>query len=220
MRRTALWLLWLGFILYILLFSPPLQPDTFQPIQILLHGQLPSINPVIISLFSLIGIWLLIYSCLVFADGRMQRLPAWVFMLAAVGSGVIGLIPYLALRQPNREFTGSKDVWLSVLDARSTGVILTASAVILLAFGILWGDWAAFAEEFQTNRFVQGMSLAFCIFCLLFPYPTLLSDDRARRDSADDKGSAQKNAQNTWIPWIPLFGALFYLCSRPPLTNK
>lgn len=213
MRRITLWLLWSGFIIYILLFSPPLQPDTFRPIQILLTGQLPSINPVLISLFSLIGILLLIYSCLTFADGRMQRLPAWAFMLAAVGSGVVGLIPYLALRQPNQEFTGSKDGWLALLDARSTGVILTTSTVILLLFAIFLGDWAAFTEEFQTNRFVHGMSLAFCLLCLLLPYPTLFSDDRARRSLGDD-------STNSWIAWIPLFGALAYLCSRPPLPSK
>lgn len=213
MRRITLWLLWLGFIIYILLFSPPLQSDTFRPIQILLNGQLPSINPVLISLFSLIGIWLLIYSCLIFIDGRMQRLPAWAFMLASVGSGVLGLIPYLAMRQPNQEFTGSKDRWLMLLDARSTGVVLAASTAVLLAYAIFWGDWAAFAAEFQTNRFVHGMSLAFCLFCLLFPYPTLFSDDRARRGLAAD-------SQDSWIAWIPLFGALAYLCSRPPLLDK
>jgi hypothetical protein len=207
-----LWLLWLGFILYILLFAPPLQPDTFRPIQILLTGQLPYINPILISLFSLIGIWILIYSCLIFSDGRMQRLPAWLFVLASLGTGILSLIPYLALRQPNQAFTGSKDAWLALLDSRSTGVILTVSTVVLLGYGTLLGDWSAFAYEFQTNRFVHGMSLAFCLFCFLFPNPTLLDDDKARR-------GLTTNTQN-WGNWIPLLGALFYLCSRPPLVTK
>jgi hypothetical protein len=100
-RKLFLWAVWLGFILYVLFFAPPLQPDTFRPVQDLLSGYIPTVNPVIVSLFSMVGIWLLIYSCLIFADGRMQQLPAWAFMLASVGTGIIGLIPYLALREPN-----------------------------------------------------------------------------------------------------------------------
>jgi len=42
-RRLLLWLIWLGFIIYVLFLAPPVQPDTLQPIQSLLVGQLPSI---------------------------------------------------------------------------------------------------------------------------------------------------------------------------------
>ncbi len=210
-RKLVLWLLWLGFIVYVFLFTPPLQPDTLQPLQTLLAGQLPRINPVIISLFSMVGIWLLIYSCLIFADGKMQKLPAWVFMLASVATGTVALIPYLALREPNQSFSGRKDTLLEVLDTRSTGVILTISTLILLAFAVFFGDWSAFGREFQTNRFIHAMSLAFGLFCLLFPYPTLLSDDMARR-------GLTSNSQLFWfVALVPLFGPLLYLCLRPGL---
>ncbi len=111
MRKGILWLLWFGFIIYILLLAPPVQPDMFQPLQTLLSGQIPHINPVLVSLFSLVGIWLIVYSCLVFPDGRMQNLPVWVFMLASVATGILALIPYLALREPNQRFSGPKDTW-------------------------------------------------------------------------------------------------------------
>lgn len=210
-RSLTLWLIWLGFIVYVIFFAPPIQADTFQPLQTLLAGQIPLINPVILSLFSMVGIWLLIYSCLIFADGRVQSLPAWAFILASVGSGVIGLIPYLALRQPNQSFSGEKDAWLTVLDSQKTGVVLTISTVILVAFAVIWGDWSGFAQEFMTNKFVHGMSLAFCLFCVLFPYPTLLEDDMARR------GLTSKSQLFQVVAWIPLFGSLVYLCLRPPL---
>jgi hypothetical protein len=151
-------------------------------------------------------------SCLVFADGQMQRFPAWAFMLAAVGTGVIGLIPYLALRQPNQAFTGTKSSWIKLLDSRATGIGLTISSVILLAYAAIAGDWSAFAAEFQSNKFVHGMSLAFCLFCLLFPYPTLADDDRARR-------GLPRTSLWSVLVWIPLFGALMYLCLRPPLPG-
>lgn len=210
-RSLTLWFIWLGFILYVLFFAPPLQPDTLQPLQSLLAGQLPVINPVILSLFSLVGIWLLIYSCLIFADGRMQPLPAWMFMGASIATGVIALIPYLALRQPNQSFSGKKDAWLAILDSQTTGMILTVSTVILVLYAIIWGDWAGFAQEFMTNRFVHGMSLAFCLFCVLFPYPTLLEDDMARRGLQTDSQLFSIAA------WVPLFGPLIYLCLRPSL---
>lgn len=210
LRKVALWLVWFGFIAYVLLFAPPVQPDTFQPIQTLLSGRLPRINPVMLSLFSMVGIWLLIYSSLVFADGRMQRVSAWAFMLASVGSGVIGLIPYLALRDANPSFSGQKDNWLRLMDARSTGLILAFSTAVLLAFAAIAGDWSAFWYEFQTNRFVHGMSLAFCLFALLFP--TLLGDDMARR--------GLRNPQMFWwVTLLPLVGPLAYLCLRPPLPE-
>ncbi|HEY9907744.1 MAG TPA: DUF2834 domain-containing protein [Thermosynechococcaceae cyanobacterium] len=208
-RSLLLWGIWLGFIIYVLFFAPPLQPDTFQPLRSLLAVQLPAINPVILSLFSLVGIWLLIYSCLIFADGRMQSLPAWLFMVAAIATGVIALIPYLALRQPNQSFSGEKDPWIAVLDSQKTGVVLTVSTIILVLYAILWGDWAGFVQDFRTDRFVHGMSLALCLFGVLFPYPTLLQDDMARR------GLAANSSLGQIATWIPLFGPLAYLCLRP-----
>lgn len=210
-RKLALWFIWLGFISYLVLLAPPLQPDTVQPLQDLLSGKIPRVNPVILSLFSMVGIWILIYSCLIFPDGRMQSLPAWAFIVASLGSGVLGLIPYLALREPNQQFTGQKDSWLTGLDSRSTGVLLTVSTFALLSFALLWGDWFAYWHEFLTNRFVHGMSLAFCLFALLFPYPTLLNDDMARRGLMPD-------TQLFWLTaLVPLFGPLIYLSLRPPL---
>ncbi|MBE9159853.1 hypothetical protein IQ265_23900 [Nodosilinea sp. LEGE 06152] len=210
-RTLTLWLIWLGFIVYVLFFAPPLPADAFQPIQSLLAGQIPAINPVLLSMFSLVGIWLLIYSSLIFIDGRMQSLPAWLFMLGSVATGVIALIPYLALRQPNQEFSGDSDPGLAIFDSRTTGVILTISAIALVLFALLWGDWAGFVQAFLTNRFVHGMSIAFGLFCVLFPYPTLLQDDMARR-------GLSPNSQLFWlIAWVPLFGPLAYLCLRPSL---
>lgn len=210
-RKVGLWALWIAFIGYVLIFAPPLQPDTFQPLQTLLSGQIPYVNPVMIALFSMVGIWLLIYSGLIFADGRMQKIRAWMFMVAAIATGVIGLIPYLALRDRNSQFTGPKDGWLRLMDARATGVLLTLSTLFLVSYAAIVGDWSAFWYEFQTNRFVHGMSLAFCLFALLFP--SLLGDDMARRN--------WKNSSIFWfVSLLPLVGPLAYLCCRPALPDN
>jgi len=211
-RKITLWLIWAGFITYILLLAPPIHlPETVTLLKKILTVQWANINPIILSLFSLIGVWILIYSCLLFIDGRMQKIPFWPFALASVGTGVIGLTPYLALREANQEFTGKKDAFLKLLDSRSTGIILALFTLGLLAYGVLAGNWGDFIQQFQGDRFINGMSLAFCLFCLLFP--TVLGDDIARRGFLS-------NSQLFWvIALVPLLGPLAYLCWRPPLRD-
>ncbi len=211
-RKIILWLIWGGFIAYVLLLAPPLHlQETLTLLKNLLTVQWTKINPIILSLFSLIGVWIQIYSCVLFFDGRMQKLPFWPFAVASLGTGVIGLIPYLALREANQEFSGEKDGFLKLLDSRVTGIILTVFTLGLLLFGFLAGDWGDFIRQFQGDRFINGMSLAFCLFCILFP--TVLGDDLARRGFLS-------NSQLFWlIALVPLLGPLAYLCWRPPLRD-
>lgn len=157
------------------------------------------------------GIWPFIYSCLLFIDGREQKTPAWPFAAGSFGVGAFALLPYLALRNPNQEFTGSKSMLLKVLDSRWLGVALTVGTLVLLGFGLLKGDWRDFIQHWQTNRFIHVMSLDFCLLCLLFP--ALLRDDMARR--------GLKNSPLFWVvALLPLLGPLLYLCIRPPMPNS
>ncbi len=133
LRKIVLWSVWIGFIAYIILLAPPLHlPETITLLVKILTFQWGEVNAIILSIFALVGIWLQIYSCLLFIDGRMQKIPFWIFALASLGSGVIGLIPYLALREPNQEFTGKKDSFLLLLDSRTTGIILTFFTIFVL----------------------------------------------------------------------------------------
>lgn len=208
-RKIGLWLLWIGFIVYGLFLSPPIAQDLAR-LGNVLSGNWTSINPLIIALFSLIGMWIMIYSCLIFADGRMQAIPAWPFVLASLGSGVLGLIPYLALRDDQPTFAGRKDGWLQFWDTRRTGVLISLSTLLFLGYGWLAGDWNSFIHDFLTSRFIHLMSLAFVLFGLLFP--VLLGDDMARRGLF--------NTNLFWsVALVPLLGPLVYLCSRPPLRE-
>lgn len=78
-RKFGFGLLWLGFIVYAFFLAPPNRPDTFELIKNLSIGQWQGINPLVIALFNLMGIWPVIYSALVFIDGRGQKIPAWQF---------------------------------------------------------------------------------------------------------------------------------------------
>jgi hypothetical protein len=209
-RKIGFWLLWLGFITYAFVFAPPDQPNTLELITNLSTGKWAGINPLIVSIFNLMGVFPLIYSCLLFIDSRGQKIPAWIFATISMGVGAFALLPYLALRQPNPTFPGQKNLLLKLLDARLTGVVLSIGAIALVAYGLGKGDWADFLQQWQTSRFIHVMSLDFCLLCVLFP--ALLGDDMARR--------GMNNSVIFWLTaLIPLFGSLGYLCVRPPLPE-
>jgi hypothetical protein len=210
MRKILFGGLWLGLVIYAFGFAPPNQPDTFELIQKLSTGQWQGINPLVISLFNIMGVWPMIYACLLLLDGRGQKIPAGLFVGASFGVGAFALLPYFALRQPNPSFTGEKTALLKLLDSRWTGALLAAGTIALLAYGLLAGDWSDFAQQWRTDRFIHVMSLDFVLLCLLFP--AVLGDDMARR-----------GLQNQRIFWavslVPLLGAVAYLTGRPPIPT-
>lgn len=209
-RKVSFLLLWLGFVSYAFLLAPPNQPDTFELIKNLSTGKWEGINPLVVSLFNIMGVWPMIYSCLLFIDGKEQKIPAAPFATLSFGVGAFALLPYLALREPNTKFTGKKNLFLKILDSRLTGIVLSIGAIAIVVYG-LNGDWSNFVQQWQTDRFIHVMSLDFCLLCLLFP--ALLGDDMARR--------GMKNSAIFWLTaLIPLFGSLIYLCVRSPLPEN
>jgi len=211
-RKIALLVIWIGFVGYTLWLAPLDQPDTWPLVQKLLTLQWTKVNAIIPALFSLMGVWPMIYACLMFADGRMQKFRAWPYFVGSNGTGVICLMPYLILRESNQEFYGKKDKWLRILDRRSTGVFLLLSTIALFAYAILGGDWGDYVQQFQTRHFVHLISLDFCLMSLIFPLTSLFDDDMARRGLNDSR--------IFWaVALIPLFGPLVYLCLRPPLPE-
>jgi hypothetical protein len=209
-RKIGFGLLWIAFSTYAFVFAPPNSPDTITLITDLSTGKIADINPLIVALFYIMGVWPLIYSCVLFADGRGQKIPAWVFATLSFGVGAFTLLPYLALREPNPEFPGQKNIFLKILDSRFTAIALTLGAAALVSFGLTKGDWSDFIQQWQTSRFIHVMGLDFCMLCLLFP--ALLGDDMARR--------GMQNSTAFWaVTLVPLFGPLAYLCTRKPLPE-
>ena len=209
-RKIGLLCLWVALVSYAFLLAPDAQPDTIQTIVHLSSGKWAGINPLIIALFNLMGIWPLIYGCVLLVDGRGQKLPAWPFALASFALGAFALLPYLAWRQPNSQFTGEKNLWISLADSRLTGAVAFLGALVLLIYGAIDLDWGDFVVQWQTSRFIHVMSWDFCLLWLLFPL--LLGDDMARR--------GLKDARIFWaVALIPILGAAGYLAFRPPLPG-
>ncbi len=201
-------LLWLGFIGYAFWLAPPNQPETFSLIQNLSTGQWAGINPLIIALFNLMGIWPLVYTCVLLVDGRGQNLAAWIFVAVSFAVGAFAILPYLALRRSPAPFTGPVNWLLKITESRWMGVAIGLGAIALLSYGLFNGDWSDFWQQWQTSRFIHVMSLDFCLLSLLFP--VLLPDDLARRGMS---------RQGLWlaIACIPLLGPILYLSLRAPL---
>ncbi|MBD2461636.1 DUF2834 domain-containing protein [Oscillatoria sp. FACHB-1407] len=211
MNRVIFWGLWIGFIGYAFFLAPPNQPDTAETIQRLVTGDWQGINPLIVALFNTLGIVPLIYASFLLIDGRMQKVPASLFVAGSFGVGAFALLPYFALRQPNGTFAGQKNWLLKWLDSRWNGLAIALLLIPFVAYGMIAGDWSDFAYQWQTSRFVHVMSLDFCMLCLIFP--AILGDDMARRGLSDRR-----------LFWaaslIPLFGAVAYLVLRPPIQER
>ncbi len=207
-RRLIFILLWLGFSLYAFTLAPPQQPDTFDLIVRLSSGQWDGLNPAIIALFNLMGVWPMVYACLVLIDGANQKLAAWPFVVASFGVGAFALLPYLALREPSPVFDAPKTLLLKLVDSVWTGRAIALASLVLLIYGLTSGNWNDFVQQWQTSRFIHVMSLDFCMLCAVVS--PLLKDDMAKRE-----------LDNPVLFWtaalIPLLGIAFYLSIRPPL---
>ncbi|MDX2099135.1 MAG: DUF2834 domain-containing protein [Leptolyngbyaceae cyanobacterium bins.59] len=211
MRKIALGLLWLGFLTYAFLLAPPEQPGTFDLIVDLSTGKWEGINPTIVALFNIMGIWPLIYSGVLYSDGKGQRVPAWPFAVGSFGVGAFALLPYLVLRQPKPVWEGAKSWFIRLIESRWTGLIAFLGSLVLVIWGFTVGDWHNFVQQWQTDRFIHVMSLDFCLLHLLFP--TLLGDDMARR--------GMQNSALFWlVTVIPLLGPALYLVVRPALPES
>jgi hypothetical protein len=211
MSKIGFWLVWITFVTYAFFLAPPNRPDTFDLIQHLSTGQIAGINPLIVALFNLMGILPMLYSCLLLIDGRMQKIPAWLFATVSFAVGAFAIVPYLALREPNGSFVGKKNWLLKLLDSRWLGLALAIATLGLLFYGISQGDWTDFGEQWQSSRFIHVMSLDFCLLSVLFP--ALVRDDMARRGLTDDR--------LFWtVTLLPLLGAIGYLVLRPPLQEQ
>lgn len=209
-RKIGFALLWIGFSLYAFTLAPPAQPDTLEVITRLSTGQWDGLNPAVIALFNLMGIWPMIYACLALIDGPGQKIPAWPFVAGSFALGAFAFLPYLALRDANPNFAAPKTKLLQLVDSPWTGRAIALGSLVLLSYGLLNGNWSDFAQQWRSNQFIHVMSLDFCMLCAVVA--PLLKDDMAKR-----------NLDNPALFWaatlVPLLGIAFYLAIRPPLAG-
>jgi hypothetical protein len=212
LRKAVLWIIWISFATYTMWLAPLDRSYTWEVGYRLITFHWGEINAYLLSIFWLMGVLPLIYASLMFVDGRMQPFRVWTYFIGSNFTGAICLLPYLLLRQRSQTFTGQIDWWIAWLERKSTAIMLLFTAIALIAYALIAGDWADYVQQFQTRQFVHLISLDFCLTCLIFPITSLFDDDMARRGIS--------NRAVFWaVALVPLFGPLLYLCWRSPLLK-
>ncbi len=221
-RKLVFGGVWLGFSAYAFLLAPPNDPNTLVQITALSTGQWGQLNPAIVALFNLMGVWPMIYAAVALADGHCQplaveegaeakSLKAWPYVAGSFGLGAFALLPYLALRSPAPTPHLQSSRFLKIVTSRLFGLFLLANAVVWIGYALTQGDWANFSMQWQSSRFIHVMSLDFCMLTLLFP---ALAQDDARRHGLT-------SPRWTWATLaFPVIGAAIYLCLRPQGTES
>ncbi|NJK55439.1 MAG: DUF2834 domain-containing protein [Pleurocapsa sp. SU_5_0] len=205
-RKLFLGLLWLALTTYAIASSfTKTQQGDFDLILKLSTGELAGINPIIIAIFYIMGIFPVIYAAFILFDSN-QKISPYPFSAVSFGLGAFALLPYLALRQTDITGNKSKNWLLKILDSPLTAIAASVAFITLMIWGLTQGDWSDYVAQWQTSQFIHVMSIDFCLLSLLFP--AILGDDMQRRGV---KGWLKA------IAFIPLFGALIYWCLRPQL---
>ena len=212
-RKIILGLIWLAFVIYAFFFSPPAAApeETLNLIVNLSIGKWSGINPIVIALFYIMGIFPWVYGAFILFDSPGQKISAYPFFIGSIGFGAFTLLPYFALRQPNSSWNGEKSRLLKVLDSRLMAIISAIAIAVLLVWGLTSGSWSDFISQWQSDRFVNVMSLDFCLLCLLFP--AILKDDFQRR-------GVEQNGYYWLVALSSLLGTLVYWCVRPQLSDN
>lgn len=210
-RKIIFGSIWLAFVLYAIFLAPAAGgQETLDLIINLCLIKWQGINPIIIAIFYIMGVFPWIYAAFILFDSPGQKISAYPFFIASIGFGAFALLPYFAFRKPNTTWNGEKNQLLRVLDSRLMAMISSITIVVFIFWGLIKGDWLDFIAQWETSQFIHIMSLDFCLLCLLFL--DILQDDMERRGI--------KQNHFFWLAGlIPLFGALVYWCLRPQLPE-
>ena len=208
-RKVFLGSIWLALTVYAIASSfTKTQQGDFELILKMSTGEFSGINPIIIAIFYIMGIFPIIYAALILFDSN-QKISPYPFFVASFGLGAFALLPYLAWREADTTWNKSKNWLLKILDSRFMAIASALTLVTLMTWGLTQGNWSDFVAQWQTSQFIHVMSIDFCCLCLLFP--AVLGDDMERR-------GVEPGLLKT-MALIPLFGALVYWCLRPQLPE-
>nr|ABK25829.1 unknown [Picea sitchensis] len=132
-------------------------------------------NPVLVSLWYIMGFWPLVYSMLLLPTGRSSKnkVPVWPFLVMSFFGGAYALIPYFVLWRPPPPVADKEETerWpLKVLESKITAVI-HATCIDFLTLSSLSPFWV-YNDMTIRNWFNKGYWL---LPLTLVPYlgPTL-----------------------------------------------
>ena len=205
MRSVGILLVWGAVLGAVFGFGPPPNDTTGEEVVGMLTGRIEGIEPLVVMLFSMLGVWPIAMGMLLWPEQCTSCVPYWPFGLLSMGLGMYGLGPYFAARNPAGELAlGRFGGWTQ---SRGLAWGLLAVSVGLLVFGVTKGDGGAFVDRFTAEQFIFAMTIDWGLFA--FAAAAVVREDAHRRRAP---GMA-------WMGLVPLFGVLVYLARRPLLTR-
>ncbi|MEL0164189.1 MAG: hypothetical protein VW886_04355 [Candidatus Heimdallarchaeota archaeon] len=173
-KINIMWMIWLIFLLYAILI-----PNLFLPedngfsrdiILATFTFNLNLVDPSIFMIFSLLGVLPLMCASIILFDNN-QKLPSWPFLLASLGTGVIGLLPYLALRDHNlNDYKDKNNALIFLFKSKIHVFFMSIITVPLVYYGLINGDFSVYFEYWKINPLVHVMTIDFVIFYLLLNF--------------------------------------------------
>jgi len=151
---------WLALLAVAFLTSPPSDPNTLEQVKGILVGRIAGVNTSFLALFTLMGVWPLIFIVLLAFDSTYQKVWRWPFVLGAFALGSFVLLPYLVLRRWGAPRRDPNRGWLRLLGSRWVALLLTLEAAALLAV-FFFAEHAAFAQLFHRDQFTYVMFFDF-----------------------------------------------------------
>ena len=176
--RNPLYLLALIlFLVYIFIFAPSDTSYSFTLIQRMYSPEFRSVNPLIFSVFNLLGVWPMAFTVLVLEESKLQDFPVWPFILLSFFTGGFVYLIYFSLRKSVDERLSSTSLQKRIEKPRNMYLLILVT-ILLLLYGFVFGDLGGYIQSFTENSLVHVMTIDFLLLSLLFP--VLMVDDMMR----------------------------------------
>lgn len=181
----------------------------------------PTINPVFVAIFNMLGIVPFVYASLLLPGSRDQKPPAWPFIGASFFLGFFAVGPYLGLRayQPTPDAFPRKKWLAKAVENKIPAALSLASAVFLVYYALMGGGaaggdipsrLAGYTALFSSQTLPHVSSLDLLVLSLFVADP--MREDMLRREWY----SAGKLLA---FAGVPVVGPCLYLLLRPSLVD-
>lgn len=214
--------LWAALLYYVFVLSPNQTPNRdFYFLRKLLNLEGDDgfqMNPVLVSLWYIMGLWPLVYCMLLLPTGRSSKnkVPVWPFLVMSFFGGAYALIPYFVLWRPPPPVAAKEETerWpLKILESKITAVTLILGGVVLTISAGLAGEgaWKEFFQYFRESKFIHATCIDFLTLSTLSPF--WVYNDMTVRNWFN---------KGYWLlplTLVPYLGPTIYLALRPPLPS-
>lgn len=200
LKFLALFFLLASIILIILTFELPSEQE-IRLISNLIFLKFATLEPLIIIVFYLLGIWPAVQAILLYGDGRDKRIPAWPFILASFFTGAYVLSVYILVRESKNAKKQDKRSQ-RLINSRFWGIFLLIITAGLFILGFILGNFQSYIDALQKYLFVRIMTIDFLLFTLITPITIYI---HSVNNSIDISLYILVSGM------IPILGALYYI---------